>query len=204
MHTIASPSVYAASARSINAWVRALYHVRYEGELPSEQFLLLSKHRSRLDIPLCAVPVLNSTGTMPYFIMRPQVFNPLWEWYGGITIIRPQDRNGMSEKEALRYNVRSFGTALDVLAQGNPLILFPEGTRKYDTMGRISLHDNALFNRIRKKLPDLPIVLAGSSYTGLTPGSRITVRFSKPFLVRNESNLEERIATGIARLSGTY
>jgi 1-acyl-sn-glycerol-3-phosphate acyltransferase len=204
MHSLASPSVYAYSAHVLDAWVRTLYHVRYEGRLPSEQFLLLSKHRSKLDIPLCAVPALDSTGKKPYFIMRRQFCNPLWEWYGGITIIRPQDRNGMSEKDALRYNVRSFGTALSTLAQGNSLILFPEGTRKYDCMGRISLHDNALFNRIRKKLPELPIVLAGSSYGGLKPGSRITVRFSEPFLVRNESNLEERIAQGIARLSGYH
>lgn len=200
----ASLGVYSFSAHAVDAWVRALYDVRYEGELPSEQFLLLSKHRSRLDIPLCALPTLKSTCMIPYFIMRPQICNPLWERYGGITIIRPQDRNGMSEKDALRHNVRAFGTALDVLAQGNPLILFPEGTRKYDTMGKISLHDNALFNRIRKKLPALPIVLAGSSYGGLKPGSRITVRFSKPFLVCNESDLEARISTGIARLSGYY
>lgn len=204
MHSIASPGVYAASAHFTNACVRALYTVRYEGGLPSEPFLLLSKHRSMMDIPLCAVPALHSTGKMPYFIMRKQFCNPLWEWYGGITIIRPQDRNGMSEKEALKQNVLACRHALEVLADGSPLILFPEGTRKYDTMGRISLHDNALFNRIRKKMPDLPIVLAGSTHEGRRPGSRIIIKFSKPFIVRNEAQLEERVARGVAQLSGYY
>lgn len=94
--------------------------VEMEGDLPTGAVFLVMKHESMFE-----------TIDLPYLLRRPAIFAkrelfsiPLWGRLASIYGLIPIDRDaGASALRAMRK------AALDTIAAGRPLVLFPEGTR---------------------------------------------------------------------------
>jgi 1-acyl-sn-glycerol-3-phosphate acyltransferase len=118
-----------AFLRTVLAWSR--YHrrcvtgllgirVAIEGELPHRDVLIAIKHESFFD----AIDVPNLVGNPAIFAKAELLRIPLWGWaattYGLIPVEREQGA------KALR---QMLAAAKARLAEGRPLVIFPEGTR---------------------------------------------------------------------------
>ncbi len=76
-------------------------------------------------------------------------------------------RRGSADREAMRRGV-------EALAGGEPLVLFPEGTRRSGAKVE-ELFDGAAFIAIRAQVPILPVGIAGSD-AAYPPGARLPRR----------------------------
>jgi 1-acyl-sn-glycerol-3-phosphate acyltransferase len=93
---------------------------RVEGEVPQGPVLVAAKHQSMYET-MEVVLLLRE----PAIIMKKQLSDiPLWGWVARRYGIIPVDREGGAV--ALRRMMRSAEAAI---AEGRPLIIFPEGTR---------------------------------------------------------------------------
>ena len=146
-----------AVARSLivafsKVWFR--YEVYGRENLPEDgAFILSPNHRSNLDTPL--LPVIRRE---PVRFMGK---DSLWEagrfaaWFltavGGF----PVDRDS-ADRAALR-------SAEEILISGQPLVMFPEGTRQTGPIVEPeNMHSGASFLAGRQQVPVIPIGMAGS------------------------------------------
>lgn len=119
--------------------------------IPAEgAFVLAPSHRSNLDTPLIAALTRRR--------LRYMGKESLWKtrasgWFftglGGFPVQR-----GAADREALRV-------ALEVVARGEPLAMFPEGTRQQGPEMR-HLHDGPAYVASRAGVPVVPVGLAGT------------------------------------------
>ena len=101
---------------------RVLLNVRYriEGEIPAGPMLVAFKHESMYETVQALVFL-----DRPAPVLKRELMNiPLWGWachkYGGIVV----DRDAGAK--ALRHMLTE---AKEIIAEGRPIFLFPEGTR---------------------------------------------------------------------------
>jgi len=145
--------LYRITRTIVLALCRLLFRVRIHGlELVPDDgpFIVAPSHRSLLDIPFAAFV----TRRRVCFMAKKELYeNRFVAWvidaFGGF----PVDR-GAPDRAALR-------AAQAVLERGEPLALFPEGTRGHgEELG--ALFDGAAFLAARCQVPIVPVGIAGS------------------------------------------
>ena len=118
---------------------------------PEGAFILAPVHRSNLDFAL----VLICTKRRMRYLAKDSLWKGEGFWarvftgLGGIPVAR-----GTADREALR-------TCIDVLDAGEPLVMFPEGTRQHGPVVQ-ELFDGPAFVQSRTGVPIIPVGIGGS------------------------------------------
>lgn len=164
--------------------VRSLTRVRIEGRLdhiPREGPLIVaSNHLSNADGPVIAGWLTPVLGRRIHWLGKREMYDfPLARLALRPVSIHPVDREGA--------DVEAFRLAERILAAGNVLVLFPEGTRSA-TGGLQRPRDGLALLALRTGAPILPIGLAGTERLwprGTFPrvGGRVVLRVGEPFRV---------------------
>jgi 1-acyl-sn-glycerol-3-phosphate acyltransferase len=119
-------------------------HVPTEGA-----FILAPVHRSNLDFMLCLV----TTRRRIRFLGKDTLWKGMWAKLftalGGIPVAR-----GSADRDSLR-------TCIEVIEAGEPLVVFPEGTRQSGPEVQ-PLFDGAAFIQSRTGAPIVPVGIGGS------------------------------------------
>jgi 1-acyl-sn-glycerol-3-phosphate acyltransferase len=161
--------------------------------LPKETaFVLLPKHQRWEDIPLLALAAPRRL----FYIAKYELFkNPFGRWFmqslGGIPLNRkrpPQSR-------------RFLLAAIDVLENGEGIVLFPEGTYHLNKMGPGQV---GMVKFILSRL-SLPFVPVGINYMHKRRHSLVRINFGKTFFAEPGvpvSVFVEHMMSEIATLSG--
>ncbi|NIR36011.1 MAG: 1-acyl-sn-glycerol-3-phosphate acyltransferase [Actinobacteria bacterium] len=144
--------------------IKVLFRLRVEGRenLPDGPFILSAVHRSFVDTPIVGV----ITGKRLRFMGKESLWGskPLGAFLtvmGGFPVER-----GTADRTALR-------AAEDVLALGEPLVMFPEGTRQEGPrLDRALMHDGPAFVAARAGVPIVPVGLGGTP-SALPLGAKI-------------------------------
>ncbi len=134
--------------------IKILFRLRVEGSenLPDGPFVLSAVHRSFADTPIVGV----ITGKRLRFMGKESLWNSrllgtFLTVMGGFPVER-----GSADRTALR-------AAGDVLALGEPLVMFPEGTRQQGArLDRELVLDGPAFVAARAGVPIVPVGLGGT------------------------------------------
>ena len=136
------------------AVVKVLFRLRVVGgeNFPAGPFILSPVHRSFIDTPIAGMATsrrLRFMGKESLWEIRP--LGAFLSLLGGFPVER-----GTADRTALR-------AATDVLALGEPLVMFPEGTRRSgDRVRRDDMLDGPAFVAARAGVPIVPIGLGGT------------------------------------------
>ena len=156
-------TMYRVVRAAIHGVARLLFRVTYEGleNVPtSGAFIVAPVHRSNIDFGLASVLTKRR--------MRYMGKESLWNvgWFGSfITMLGAFPvRRGAADREALHR-------CMEVLAGGEPLVLFPEGTRRSGPLVT-DLYEGAAYVAIRTGSPIVPMAIGGSE-RALPKGTRI-------------------------------
>ena len=168
-HTLGGRLLYRAFWLFVYSLVKLFTRFSVEGRdnLPDGPFILAPVHRSFIDTPVVGV----MTSKRLRFMGKESLWDskPLGAFLtvmGGFPVERDT-----ADRTALR-------AAEDVLALGEPLVMFPEGTRREGPrLIRDALHDGPAFVAARSGVPIVPVGLGGT-VRALPIGSTIP-RFSK-------------------------
>jgi 1-acyl-sn-glycerol-3-phosphate acyltransferase len=159
---------FRVDARRARRWERVLYRVvwlflagfcrvfwrlRVDGadNIPTDRpFVLAPVHRSNIDFAVVAV----ITRRRMRYIAKDSLWKiaPLgriWSALGAFPV-----RRGTADREALR-------TSVEVIEEGEPLVLFPEGTRQVGPVVE-EVFDGAAFVAGRAGVPIIPVGIGGS------------------------------------------
>ena len=186
---------YFTSVNIVNCFFQTFYNVRYKGKIPTRgPFVLNPQHKKMADLPLEGL-LMFRYGRAGNYIMRefPWPFNLFFEAYGGIPVVRGQDRrNGKyTMEEARMRNSNAAERAIHVLQRGEPLVVHPEGTR-HKGIGKINLHPKSILSQIvnaQEEIGDVPFIAVKIEYSG----RNIWVRASEPLYTTKTSELEEHL-----------
>lgn len=172
-------------------WLRLRVH---GGELvPSDgPFVLAPVHRSNLDF--CLVSSVTARR------MRYMGKDSLWRsralgWFISALGAFPV-RRGAADRDALR-------TCLEVIRSGEPVVLFPEGTRKSGPVVE-SIFDGAAYVASRAGVPIVPVGIGGSE-RAMPRGARwirpvrVAVVVGQPFTVGDRSEAGGRVPRSAVR-----
>lgn len=145
-------AVYTATRWLILVVGKALFRVTVEGRehLPkSGPCVVAPVHRSNLDTPILAFV----TARRLRFMGKDTLWKSKLAWYltalGGFPVVR-----GTADREALR-------ACEAILERGEPLVMFPEGTRRSGPVVE-DLFDGPAFVAARTGAPIVPIGIGGS------------------------------------------
>ena len=136
------------------ALCKLLFRLRVEGKenFPPGPFILSPVHRSFIDTPIAGMATsrrLRFMGKESLWENRP--LGAFLTVLGGFPVER-----GTADRTALR-------AATDVLALGEPLVMFPEGTRRTgDRVRRDDMLDGPAFVAARAGVPIVPVGLGGT------------------------------------------
>jgi len=168
--------------------MRFLGPLRYQGleRVPREgAFILVSNHISLLDPMIIGGTAGHLTGRLVHFMAKEEIRHwPLIGWLAnqaGVYFVR----RGESDRAAQRLS-------LDLLARGEPIAVFPEGTRSRDgSLGEP--RDGAALLAMRAGVPLLPVSITGSNRlyprgARLPRRSRVTVRVGEPFTLARQAS----------------
>lgn len=155
------------------ARIEGLEHVPRTGP-----FIMVANHTSQADPPLLGWATGHQVGRVIHFMAKEEMRRwPVIGWLAdrsGVFFVR----RGEGDRAAQRL-------ALDLLAAGKPIAIFPEGTRSRNGRMREAKSGAALL-AIRSGAPILPVGIAGTHR--LFPGgsrlphrSRVTFRIGRPF-----------------------
>ena len=161
---------------TLTRWVilvvgKVLFRVKVEGRehLPASGACVVAPvHRSNLDTPILAYV----TGRRLRFMGKDSLWKSKLGWYltalGGFPVVR-----GTADREALR-------ACQAILDRGEPLVMFPEGTRR--TGMRVEdLFDGPAFLAARTGAPIVPIGIGGTE--GILPRGAKFPRLKKVTIV---------------------
>jgi 1-acyl-sn-glycerol-3-phosphate acyltransferase len=134
---------------------KLMFRLRVDGreKLPDGPFVLSAVHRSFIDTPIVGVITgkrLRFMGKESLWKSRP--LGAFLTFFGGFPVER-----GVADRTALR-------AAEDVLALGEPLVMFPEGTRQEGPrLNREQVLDGPAFVASRAGVPIVPVGIGGSA-----------------------------------------
>ena len=164
---------------------KLLWRISFEGlqNVPrTGSFLLAPVHRSFVDFGLVSAVTRRPMGYMGKESLWK--FKPLGAF---ITMLGAYSVNrGAPDREALRRT-------LNILEKGEPLVLFPEGTRRAGPVIE-HLHEGAAFVASRAGVPIVPVGIGGSE-RALPKGKRLP-RLVKIHVIVGEPMLPPPIAEG--------
>jgi 1-acyl-sn-glycerol-3-phosphate acyltransferase len=172
-----------------------IFRIKISGvqNLPSNSaFILLVKHQRWEDIPLVSI-----ASTRPlYYIAKYELFqNFATNWFftalGGIPL------NRQRPLESRRF----LQTAIELLKEGEGIVIFPEGTYYRGKMGPGQI-GMVKFVRTRISLPFVPV---GINYTTTSRRTHVHINFGKPYQAGSTLTAEalvKRMMVEIAELSG--
>lgn len=144
----------------------------------SGAYIVVSNHTSNLDPPFVGAAIGRQTGRPIHFMAKQEIFHwPLIGWLArgsGVFFVR----RGEGDRAAQRI-------ALDHLAAGRPIGIFPEGTRSRDGILSEAKPGVALL-AMRSGATLVPVGISGSGK--IFPGrsrwphrTRVDIRIGKPF-----------------------
>jgi len=160
-------------------WLLGGGSVQGLGNVPdSGAYIMVSNHNSNLDPPFIGEAIGRRTGRPIHFMAKEEIRHwPLVGWLArgsGVFFVR----RGVGDRGAQRI-------ALEHLAAGRPIGIFPEGTRSRDGVLREPKAGVALL-AMRSGAPLLPVGITGSGK--IFPGrsrwphrTRVEIRIGKPF-----------------------
>ena len=149
---------------AIFALIKVLFRLRVEGgeNIPAGPFILSPVHRSFIDTPIAGMVTsrrLRFMGKESLWEIR--LLGAFLSAMGGFPVQR-----GTADRTALR-------AATDVLALGEPLVMFPEGTRRSgERVRREDMLDGPAFVAARAGVPIVPVGLGGT-VRALPVGARV-------------------------------
>ena len=148
-------------------------------------FILVSNHISLLDPLIIGATAGQRTGRLVHFMAKQELRSwPVIGWLAtqaGVYFVR----RGEGDRAAQRLS-------LELLAKGEPIAVFPEGTRSRDgVLGEP--HDGASLLAMRTGVPLLPVSITGSnrifpSGVRLPHRHRVTVRIGEPFMLTRQAS----------------
>ena len=160
--------------RTVKGWE----HVPKKGA-----YILASNHISNLDPPILGI----STPRRLHFMAKIELFkHPLVGWWLKKLWAFPVKR-GEADFGALKE-------ALKCLKKGQPVLVFPEGTRRMDNTP-MKPQPGSGFLAMKSAVPVVPVYIHGSD-RAMPPGSKgfkrshITVTYGKPFLLKESPSYE--------------
>ena len=129
-------------------WLRL--RVLHTERLPEGPFILAPNHRSYFDTPITAA----ITKRRMRYMGKAQFFRPApFGWFCKALGAFPVNRDTI-DREALRR-------CLDILANGEALVIFPEGTRKLGSAVE-GLFEGAAYLALKSQLPVVPLGIGGT------------------------------------------
>ena len=121
--------------------------------IPTEgKYLLVSNHRSIID-PLIIELALKDSSIYGFWVSKKELYNSLF--FGTFT------RNANSillDREAANMS-SFFKDTKEVVASGNSIFIFPEGTRNKENTPLSSFKDGARLVALKNRLPILPVFI---------------------------------------------
>ena len=154
--------LYRVCRNALVAFCKLFWRLRVEGRehVPEGPFVLAPVHRSNIDTPLVA-GITPSTRRLRYMgkdtMWKHRAPGWLFTGLGGFPVKR-----GTADRVAMRL-------CLDVLAGGEPLVVFPEGGRRSGPVVE-DISEGAAYLAIRAGVPILPVGIGGSE-RAMTKGS---------------------------------
>jgi cytidylate kinase len=167
---------------------RAITRVRFGGaldEIPREgPVIFAANHISNADPVVIGAWLTPRLGRRLHWLAKREIFDwPIVGWAAAHGGIHPVDRSGA--------DIEAFRLAKRILDEGQPLFVFPEGTRSPD--GRLQrAKDGVAMLALRTGAPVVPIGIADSDRVWPKgrklprPGGRITVTVGRPFQLADE------------------
>lgn len=149
---------------AVFALIKAMFRLRVQGRenFPPGPFILSPVHRSFIDTPIAGVVTRRRLRFMgKENLWDSKALGTFLSVMGGFPVER-----GTADRTALR-------AATDVLAMGEPLVMFPEGTRRTgDRVRREDMLDGPAFVAARAGVPIVPVGLGGT-VRALPVGSKV-------------------------------
>jgi 1-acyl-sn-glycerol-3-phosphate acyltransferase len=145
----------------LNGWTKLWFRVEYHGleHVPTDAaYILAPVHRSNIDFALAACITRRRQRFMAKDTLWKPGFGALWSALGGIPVAR-----GTADREAL-------SASQTVLEAGEPLVMFPEGTRQTGPVVT-TLFDGPAFVQARTGVPIVPVGIGGSE-TAMPKGAK--------------------------------
>ena len=127
-------------------------------------YLICANHRSNWDAPI----LVSNLKRKVYVMAKAELFkNKFIKWFGRKCCVFPVKR-GMRDIESIKYS-------LNLLKDGEILVIFPEGTRK-GMEKNLSAKNGAAFMALRTKTKVIPIGIQGS----FKPFTKVYLNYGKP------------------------
>lgn len=150
--TVRERVVYSIAWNFLKGWTRLWFRVEYHGleHVPADApYILAPVHRSNIDFALAACITRRRQRFMAKDTLWKPGFGAIWSALGGIPVAR-----GTADREAL-------SASQTVLEAGEPLVMFPEGTRQTGPVVE-TLFDGPAFVQSRTGVPIVPVGIGGS------------------------------------------
>ena len=166
--------LYSIIRSAIFGGAKLLGRVEVHGKehVPAGAFVLAPVHRSNIDFALAS---LVTTRRLRYMtkdsVWKNKALGRFVSFLGGFPVSR-----GAADREALR-------TCIDVIEAGEPLVMFPEGTRRSGPVVE-ELFDGPAYVAARTQVPIVPVGIGGSE--AMMPKGSKLLKLSKLALVIGE------------------
>ena len=154
--------LYAFVRAVLAVWCRLFWRLEVDGaeNLPATgSFVLAPVHRSNIDFAVVAVLTRRRMRYMAKDSLWKYGLGRIWEALGAFPVHR-----GSADREALRK-------CIEVIETGEPLVLFPEGTRQEGPEVQ-PLFDGAAYVAARTSVPIIPVGIGGSA-KAMPKGSKL-------------------------------
>ena len=163
-------------------------------------FILVANHCSQADPPLLGWATGRQIGRVVHFMAKEEMQRwPIIGWLAdrsGVFFVRRGERDRAAQR-----------LALELLAAGKPIAIFPEGTRSRNGRMRDARPGAALL-AIRSGAPVVPVGIAGTHRlfpdgSKLPHRSRVTFRIGRPFRLEHQATGRvdrEALAEGLDRM----
>ena len=180
--------VYQPGCRVAGLFMTLLGGARIEGleHVPREgPFILVANHCSQADPPLLGWATGYQVDRVVHFMAKEEMRHwPVIGWLAersGVFFVRRGEGDRASQR-----------TALAILASGEPIGIFPEGTRSRDGRMREARPGAALL-AVRSGAPVVPVGIAGThrmfpGRSRLPHRTRVTFRIGRPFTLPHQAS----------------